>query len=124
MAQHFKDLIAWQKSMALVRDVYAVTEAFPKDEVFGLRSQIRRCAVSIPSNIAEGQARFSPAEFQRFLRTAKGSAAELETQVILAQQLGYIHESQTRTLEAAIAEVGRLISGLLNSLANRKSAGL
>jgi len=78
----FKDLVAWQKSMALVAEVYRASQGFPKEEIFGLTSQIRRSAVSVPSNIAEGNARTSKKEFQYFLSNARGSLAELETQLL------------------------------------------
>ena len=81
MAQHYKDLIAWQKAMDLVEEIYRITEQFPKREVYSLTDQIRRAAVSIPSNIAEGQAHYSKREFTHYLRHARGSLAELETQV-------------------------------------------
>ena len=79
MAQHYKDLIAWQKAMDLVEEIYRITEQFPKREVYSLTDQIRRAAVSIPSNIAEGQAHYSKREFTHYLRHARGSLAELET---------------------------------------------
>ena len=87
---HYKDLVAWQKAMDLVTDVYAVTEDFPKREVYSLTDQIRRAAVSIPSNVAEGQAHFNNREFRHFLRHSRGSLAELETQVLIAQRLRYL----------------------------------
>lgn len=83
----YRDLVVWQKGMDLVEGVYRVTKAFPKDEVYGLTSQIRRAVVSIPSNIAEGQSRMTSGEFIHFLGIARGSLAELETQIILAQRL-------------------------------------
>ena len=86
MAQHYKDLIAWQKAMDLVAGVYSITECFPSKERFGLTDQMRRAAVSVPSNIAEGQAHFSKLEFRHFLRHARGSLAELETQRLIAQR--------------------------------------
>ena len=84
MAQSYRDLVAWKKAMLLARLIYDVTGHFPKSEVFGLGGQMRRAAVSVPSNIAEGQARFSKREFTHFLRNARGSLAELETQSILS----------------------------------------
>jgi four helix bundle protein len=108
MAQSYRDLIAWQKAVGLVLQVYQATEGFPRHELFGLANQLRRAAVSIPSNIAEGQARHSRPEFQRFLRTAKGSLAEMETQLIIATQLGYVSARQAAGLTDKAAEVGRL----------------
>ena len=88
----YKDLVAWQKSMALVTEVYRASQEFPKEEVFGLMSQTRHAAISIPSNIAEGYARTSKKEFQYFLSNARGSLAELETHLTIAYQLTYINE--------------------------------
>lgn len=86
----FKKLVVWQKAMALCHDIYLQTESLPKSELFGLTSQIRRCAVSIPSNIAEGQARHSNKEFIHFLNIAYASLAELETQLLICKNLGYL----------------------------------
>ncbi len=118
MAQHYRDLLVWQKAIELVTDIYRVTRGFPKDELYGLTSQIRRAAVSIPSNIAEGQGRLTRGEFRQFLGQARGSYAELETQLIIARNLGYL--SQAGNLAENLAEVGRLLNGLLSSLANDK----
>jgi four helix bundle protein len=103
MAGHYKDLIAWQKAMDLVNAVYDVTEAFPKVEIYSLTNQIRRAAVSIPSNIAEGQAHYSNREFLHFLRHSRGSLAELETQILVAQRRSYLSETQA----AGSRETGR-----------------
>jgi four helix bundle protein len=89
MVKDYKDLQVWQKSMAPARQVYELTAHFPKEEVYGLTSQVRRSAVSIPSNIAEGSSRSGTKDFIQFLSIVRGSAAELETQIILASQLGY-----------------------------------
>jgi len=120
MAQHFKDLIAWQKAMDLVNAVYDATESFPKKEVYSLTDQIRRAAVSIPSNIAEGQAHYSNREFLHFLRHSRGSLAELETQVLIAQRRSYLRESQAAELLKQADEVGRILSGLINSLKEKE----
>jgi four helix bundle protein len=112
--KHYQELIVWQKSMDLVQHVYEVTSAFPKHELYGLTSQIRRAAVSIPSNIAEGQARNTTGEFKYQLGVAKGSLAELETEIILSCRLGYLQSEATILNECA--EVGRMLNGLLNSL--------
>ena len=116
MGKHYKDLAAWQKAMGLVELVYIGTEHFPKHELYGLASQMRRAAVSIPSNIAEGQARFSRRDFRHFLRTARGSLAELETQVLIAQRLKYIHQTSVDTILPSIDEVSRILSGLISSI--------
>lgn len=114
MAQHYRELIAWQKAMDLVTHVYDMTKRFPDDERFGLVSQMRRCAVSIPSNIAEGQARNTTGEFKQFIGVARGSIAELTTQILIAERLGYLQEG-TQTIEKA-EEVGRILTGLSQSL--------
>ena len=114
MVQSYRDLIAWQKAMAMVTHVYEITKVFPDDEKFGLTSQMRRCAVSVPSNIAEGHARNSQAEFRRFLSIARGSNAELTTQLMIANNLGYLPDSTTSL--KMVDEVGRIISGLIKSL--------
>jgi four helix bundle protein len=95
MAQHYKDLIVWQKAMDLITMVYDATEAFPRRETYSLADQMRRAAVSIPSNIEEGKAHFSRGEFRHFLRHSSGSLAELETQILIAQRRNYLTESQT-----------------------------
>jgi len=103
--------------MSLVLDVYRNTNAFPKVETYGLVSQLRRAAVSIPSNIAEGQARISTAEFKQSLGHARGSLMEVETYILLAQELGYLERDQSEKLLAETTEVGKILNGLLNSLA-------
>jgi four helix bundle protein len=116
MAQHYKDLIAWQKAMDLVAALYDATEEFPNREIYSLTNQMRRAAVSIPSNIAEGQAHYSRREFRHFLRHSCGSLAELETQILIAERRNYLTESQTAELLRRTHEVGRILSGLLSSL--------
>jgi len=113
-------LIAWKKSMALVAEVYLRTRGFPATEVYGLTSQLRRAAVSIPSNIAEGHGRRSTGEFKQFLGHARGSLSEVETQVLIARDLCYLNLEQTETLLCRCAELGRIINGLLVSLDRRK----
>jgi four helix bundle protein len=112
--KHYKDLLVWQKAIALVANVYVVTRSFPREELYGLTSQVRRAAVSVPSNIAEGQARLTPGEFRHFLGIARGSLAELDTQLIIAEKLGYLTE--TGPVFEQLAEVGRMLSGLISSL--------
>jgi four helix bundle protein len=113
--QSFRDLLVWQKAMTLVTQVYGVTKSFRREELYGLTSQIRRAAVSVPSNIAEGQARPTRGEFRQFLGHAKGSLAELETQLLIAENLGFFREPNN--LSCQVAEVGRMLSGLMTSLA-------
>lgn len=99
--------------MALVFDIYRSTQAFPGAERYGLVSQLRRAAVSVPSNVAEGQARLSTGEFRHFLGNARGSLMEVETQILIAQELGYLRPDESETLLGAAAEVGRILNGLL-----------
>ena len=119
IASH-KDLIVWQKSVALACKVYAATRLLPRDESFGLTSQLRRAAVSIPSNIAEGSARHSRAEYIQYLHLSRGSLAELETQYLIASRLAVLNDAAA-TLEE-IAEVGRLLNGLIRSLVSSNRA--
>ena len=114
MKQDFRDLVVWQRAIALVTEVYRATQSFPSEERFGLTSQLRRASVSIPTNIAEGQGRLTRGEFRQFLGHAKGSICEVETQLIIAQSLGYMNDPQP--LLEKLHEVARLLSGLLNSL--------
>ncbi|QDU09072.1 four helix bundle protein [Gimesia aquarii] len=114
MAKHYRELIAWQKAMSMVTHIYETTKTFPHDEKYGLVSQIRRSAVSVPSNIAEGQARNSSGEFIQFLGIARGSTAELTTQLLIAANLGYINKTDKAL--PIVEEVGRLLSGLIKSL--------
>ncbi len=98
MGQSYRELIAWQKAMDFVMDVYRTTKTFPRDETYALAGQLRRAAVAIPTNIAEGQARFSPNEFHFFLRRARGSLVEVETQLMIAQNLAYFTPEHGRQL--------------------------
>jgi four helix bundle protein len=106
--------------MAFVLNIYRCTQAFPKIETYGLTSQLRRAAVSIPSNIAEGQARLSTGEFRQFLGNARGSLTEVETQIFIARDLGYLEQDESDLLLNDAAEVGRILNGLLASLSSRK----
>jgi four helix bundle protein len=116
MSQNYRDLVVWQKAMDLVEMVYTATKQFPKEETYGLTSQIRRAAVSIPSNIAEGQGRKSSGDFARFLAIAYGSLREVETQILIAERLDYMDKQESQNLIALSSEVGRLLNGLSNSL--------
>ncbi len=116
MGESYRNLIAWQKSMGLVTKIYEATLAFPRDELYGLTNQLRRAAVSVPSNIAEGQARFSRKEFHHFLSLARGSLVEIETQLLIAQNLGYVSLKQGTPLLAEAAELGRILNGLIASI--------
>jgi four helix bundle protein len=119
--RNYRDLIAWQKAVDLVELVYTATRDWPKVEVYGLSSQIRRAAVSVPSNIAEGQGRNSTREFVHHLSIAHGSLREVETQAIIAGRLNYAHAEAIEQLLNAFAETGRLIRGLMNALSSKTS---
>ena len=110
--QGHKDLIAWQKAMDLVTQIYQVTRQFPRDERFGLISQLRRAAVSVPSNLAEGFARNSRNELHHFVGQARGSLSEVETQIELSKRLGYLQPEAASRLLGNIGEVARLLTGL------------
>ena len=112
----FKDLIVWQRSMALVVQIYQSTQKFPREEIYGLTSQIRRSAVSIPSNIAEGHARRSDPAFAHHLDIALGSAAELETQLTIALKIDYMPRSDYDPLISVLSEIVRVIYGLRSKL--------
>lgn len=116
MAKSYRDLIGWQKAIAFVTDLYRVTRDFPKDELYGLTSQLRRAAVSIPSNIAEGQARLSKLEFKNFLSHARGSLVEVETQLEIAKNLEYLKEDVSKNLAIKLTELARILNGLLESI--------
>ncbi len=111
--RNYRDLIAWQKAMDLVEMVYRLTKLFPKEELYGLTSQVRKAAVSIPSNIAEGQGRGSKNAFHYFLSIANGSLREVETQVIVAQRLEYVGQDQVQPVLAQTDEIARIIHGLM-----------
>lgn len=114
--QNFKDLIVWQKAMDLAEEIHLLSKAFPRDELYGLTSQIRRAAVSVPSNIAEGQARNSTAQFLQFLSISHGSRAEVETQLLLALRFQYLNQAQASQALDLLEDVKRLLHGLENSL--------
>ena len=116
----YRDLVAWQKSLDLVLEVYRCTQTFPKTEMYGLVSQLRRAAVSVPSNIAEGHARLSTGEFKQFLGHALGSLMEVETQILIAQGLGYVEAGASTGLLERTAEIGKVVNGLLRSLSPRR----
>lgn len=116
------ELKAWQEAISLVREVYAVTREFPPDERFGLTAQLRRAAVSVPSNIAEGAARESGKEFAQFLVLARGPLSELETQVIIAKDLDYIAEDAYAGIIEQLNTTFSLIGGLLRSVRQRSAS--
>jgi four helix bundle protein len=115
-SESFRDLRVWQAAMKLAREVYKETAKFPRHELYGLTQQIRRAAVSVPSNVAEGKGRHSDKEFAHFLCNARGSLLELETQLILAEELEYLSAVEGKRLSVLAECVGRPLSGLINSL--------
>ena len=115
MGKSYRDLIAWQKAMHLVTAIYQPTSAFPREEIYGLTSQLRRAAVSVPSNIAEGQGRHGAPEFRHFLRQASGSVMEIETQILIAERLKFLNPEVAQELLAQCAEVGKILNGLIKS---------
>jgi four helix bundle protein len=117
--QSYRDLVVWQRAMQLVTSIYRVTEGFPKTEIFGLSSQIKRAVVSIASNIAEGQGRESRKEFLHHLSIAYGSLTEVETQVQIAVNLSFIDAAEADRLFEQCSEVGRMLNGLSRSLRSR-----
>jgi four helix bundle protein len=114
MAQGYKDLIVWQKSIKLVMSVYQLTQDFPSNEVYGLTSQMRRCSVSIPSNIAEGSKRRTQKDFKQFLAIAFGSAAELETQLEISKQLKFGDIKKYTVIENFLSEVMRMLTRMIS----------
>lgn len=114
--QDYRNLEVWKKAHQLTLDVYRVTTTFPKDELFGLTSQTRRAAASIPANLAEGCGRNSNAELNRYISIAQGSANELEYHLLLARDLGYLNMQTHDPLAAAIAEIRRMLTGLSKRL--------
>ena len=119
--ESYRDLIAWKKSKNLALDVYACTREFPKSEVYGLAAQMRRAAVSIPSNIAEGKSRHSDRELVQFLRHARGSLLELETQLEIAHDLGYVQPLAFGRLDLKTKEVGKILNGLIQRFQPREN---
>jgi four helix bundle protein len=116
-----KNLDVWQNSVEFVTEIYMLTNAFPENEKFGLTNQIRRSAVSIPSNIAEGAGRHSKKEFSRFLNIAQGSATELETQLIISKNLDFIDYEQYENVVEKLTSIMKMLSGLVRSLKNNQS---
>jgi len=114
-----KDLIVWQKSIEFVTNLYKITANFPKDEIYGLTSQLRRAAVSIPSNIAEGSARKHEKELIQFLYIALGSAVEIETQLIIAKNINYIKDLEYENLNSKIAEISKMLIGFIRKLESK-----
>jgi len=116
MKHNFKKLIIWQESLELVIETYKTTKTFPSEEKFGLTSQLNRCAVSIPSNIAEGTSKSSGKHFKNYLETSLGSAFEWETQIIIAHRIGYINKNKFTELESRISKIQNMIYKFMTSL--------
>jgi four helix bundle protein len=122
MVQSFRDLLVWQRAIQMCVTIYRLTDGFPRDELYGLTSQIRRAAVSVPSNIAEGHGRLSTGEYRQFLGIARGSNFELQTQLEIARALGFGDPKIISEAESLSFEVGKMISGVLNALKETDSA--
>ena len=118
VVQSYRDLVVWQKSILLTKEVYLLTAVFPDAERYGLTNQMRRAAVSIPSNIAEGQGRRSAPDFRRFLHIALGSVAELDTQIVIAIELGYLTQAKTAKADGLIVEIKKMLYTLIDRLQN------
>ncbi|MFL6245424.1 MAG: four helix bundle protein [Thermoanaerobaculia bacterium] len=116
MSESYRDLIVWQKSMALVTDIYRATDSFPAREMYGLTNQVRRAAVGVPSDIAEGKGRISKKEYVQMLARARGSICEVQTQLEISRNLEFLATEVFTDLESKAAEVGRLLNGLITRL--------
>jgi len=114
--QKYEDLIVWQKAMDLVAEVYKIVKLLPNDELYALSDQMRRAAVSIPSNIAEGQERNTTKDFINYLFIARGSKAELETQLLICVRLRYLNQSQIETAQGLLIEIGKMLNAIIQSL--------
>jgi four helix bundle protein len=118
-AKNYRELIVWQEGIKLAKAVYKLTEKFPRQETYALADQIRPAVVSVPSNIAEGQARKAPGDFRRFLHIALGSLAEVDTQLVLAQEFGYLSKEDIDVLDEKIQGLRKRLYALINSLPAR-----
>jgi four helix bundle protein len=116
----YRDLLVWQKGIGLAKQIYQLTQPFPNEERFGLISQIRRAAVSVPSNIAEGQARSGKKEFIQFLYISRGSLAEIDTQCLIAKELGYLTDKQYEDIYSRIDELKRMLYSLIDKLGSSR----
>jgi four helix bundle protein len=123
LSHRYQDLIVWQKSKAFASEIYRATESFPRTEIYGLTSQLRRSGVSVASNIAEGQGRLTKGEFCNFLGQARGSLLELETQLAIAVDLHFLSDADFKRLEGHSSEILKLLNGLIESLRVKKPLG-
>jgi four helix bundle protein len=121
MLKNYKELKVWQRSYQLCLEIYGITKSFPREELYGLTSQIRRSVVSVPSNIAEGYGRKTTPDYIRSLYIAYGSSCELETQILLSGDLGYIKDKNMKELLEKIGDVERMLKALIRSLENKHS---
>jgi len=121
MSGFYQDLKVWQTSMKLTLEVYRLTQSFPTQEMYGLTSQMRRAAVSVASNIAEGKGRSSDRDFALFLCHARGSLHELETQGLIARQLGYLNQTSAQSFQTLIDETGKMLNGLISSMRKQET---
>jgi len=119
VTQGYRDLIVWQQAMDVAVETYRLTRAFPKDEMFGLTSQMRRAAVSIASNIAEGEGRKSKNEFSHFLGIALGSKSELETQIVLSERVNLLKSSETESIKKSLDDIGKMLTALRRKLGTK-----
>jgi len=115
----YRDLEVWKKAMELVTDIYKVTQTFAKEEIYGLTSQVRRAAVSVPANIAEGWGRGTTKEYMQFLRIARGSLLEVETQMTISRNLGYVNAQIQEPILQNIQEINKMMNALISSLKHR-----
>ena len=122
MIHNYKDLDVWKRSIALTTEIYGLTARFPETERYGLSSQIRRAAISVPANIAEGWGRGSGKEYVQFLTVARGSLMELETHLIVGRNLIYLTQDELRVASKEIEEIGKMLNGLIGALKSRKEA--
>lgn len=122
MVQSFRDLQVWQRSIQMSVSIYRLTKDFPREEIYGITSQMRRSTVSVASNIAEGNGRLSAGEYRQFLGIARGSNFELQTQLEIARALGYSDSRMLEDAEGLSFEVGKMISGMLNAMKDREQA--
>ncbi len=116
MIKNYRELIVWQKAMEMVENIYTLTQSLPKDELFSITNQIRRAAISVPSNIAEGYGRQSKKEYLQFLSIANGSVCEIETQLLLCVRIGYLTEENTKETFQLLSEIGKIITTIKQKL--------
>ena len=122
MSYRYQDLIAWQKAKAFATEVYRATDAFPKAEIYGLTSQLRRASVSVASNIAEGQGRLTKGEFCHFLGQARGSLLELETQLAMSLDLNFLNEEAFKKLQSKSSEIRKILNGVIDAMIAQRNS--